>query len=217
MLARRVQAGDFELPAEAAAAHARERALVLAARAGDSSAYAELIRLHERIVYRTAYLIAGANDADDATQSALLKAYRALGRFRVGKPFRPWLLRIVMNEAKTMRRSAARKSEIDAKAVASYDHGVHVERDEVAPEMRLLSSERRLQIGRALDSLRQESRDVVVCRFLLELSEEETAGVLGIPVGTVKSRLSRALDQLRVELEPDNPPVREGTHAAEPK
>src|ERR671910_1217421 len=84
-----------------------ESELVERARAGDPGAYAALVRGHEEIAFRTAYLICGnAADAEDAAQEAFVKAHRALGRFRAGEPVRPWLLTIVANEARNRRRSA---------------------------------------------------------------------------------------------------------------
>jgi DNA-directed RNA polymerase specialized sigma24 family protein len=77
------------------------------ARRGDTSAYGALVRTHQGIAFRTAYLIArDAADAEEAVQDGFVKAYRALGRFRRGAPFRPWLLHIVANEARNRRRSA---------------------------------------------------------------------------------------------------------------
>src|ERR687890_1317620 len=84
-----------------------ETELVERARAGDAGAYAMLVRGHEEIAFRTAYLITGnAADAEDAAQEGFVKAHRALGRFRAGEPLRPWLLTIVANEARNRRRSA---------------------------------------------------------------------------------------------------------------
>src|SRR4029077_10773432 len=79
--------------------------LVERARRGDEDAYEELVRAYQGIAFRTAYVIAGsASDAEEAAQEAFVKAYRALGRFRPGSPFRPWLLQIVANEARNRRR-----------------------------------------------------------------------------------------------------------------
>ena len=87
-----------------------ERELVTGAQRGDVRAYEELLRLYSQIAYRTAYLVLGsAEDAEDACQEAFLKAHGALGRFRSGTPFRPWLLQIVANEARNRRRSAGRR------------------------------------------------------------------------------------------------------------
>ena len=87
-----------------------EDELVERARGGDAAAFAALVRDHEEIAFRTAYLIArNAADAEDAAQVGLTKAWRALPRFRRGAPFRPWLLAIVANEARNRRRAAGRR------------------------------------------------------------------------------------------------------------
>src|ERR671931_775283 len=90
-----------------------EAELVHRAKRGDVGAYEELVRMHQDLAARTAYVITGqAADAQDAVQEALMKAYRALGRFREDAPFRPWLFRIVANEARNRRRSAGRHARL---------------------------------------------------------------------------------------------------------
>jgi RNA polymerase sigma factor (sigma-70 family) len=90
-----------------------EHLLIERARRGDEEAYAELVHAYEGIAFRTAYLLTrSAPDAEDAAQDAFVKAWRALGRFREGAPFRPWLLRIVANEAHNRRRFAGRRAKI---------------------------------------------------------------------------------------------------------
>jgi len=175
--------------------------LVERARAGDAVAYAALVREHEEIAFRTAYLITGnAADAEDAAQEGLVKAYRALHRFRVGEPLRPWLLTIVANEAHNRRRSAGRRAALALRAA-----GEERPSGEAAPspEAALLAGERRAALLGALARLRDDDRVVIGCRYLLELSEAETAAALGIRRGTVKSRLSRSLERLRAELGDD--------------
>ena len=86
-----------------------EQALVRRAKAGDANAYARLVKMHEAIVFRVAYVVSdSAEDAEEAGQEALVKAWRALDRFRSGEPLRPWLLAIVANEARNRRRVARR-------------------------------------------------------------------------------------------------------------
>jgi RNA polymerase sigma factor (sigma-70 family) len=142
---------------------------------------------------RTAYLVAPEADAADAVQDAFVKAYAALGRFRDGSPVRPWLLRIVANEGRNRRRSAARRAGLAERASALEP------RDAVAgsPETEVLAGEARRTLLEALGRLRDEDREVIGARYLLELSEAETAEALGLPAGTVKSRTSRALVRLR--------------------
>ena len=129
-----------------------------------------------------AYVIAGsAADAEDATQDALVKAWRALGRFRAGEPFRPWLLKIVANEARNRRRSAARRLRLALRAACEpFDSDV---------DSRALLE--------ALNELPEDAQAVLACRYLLGLSEQETAVALDVAPGTVKSRTSRALERLR--------------------
>jgi RNA polymerase sigma factor (sigma-70 family) len=94
-----------------------ESELIERARRGDTAAYGAIVRTHQGIAFRTAYLIAGdASDAEEAAQDGFVKAYRALGRFRAGAPFRPWLLAIVANEARNRRRSAGRRANLALRA-----------------------------------------------------------------------------------------------------
>jgi RNA polymerase sigma factor (sigma-70 family) len=179
-----------------------ENELVTRSRDGDPAAYAELVRLHQEIAFRTAMLITrNAADAEDSAQDGFVKAYRALGRFRAGEPFRPWLLAIVANEARNRLRSAGRREALVLRAAAAGE-----ERPPggaaPSPEGALLAGERRQALLRALGSLRDEDQLVLGCRFLLELSEEETAAALGVARGTVKSRTSRALERLRGQVDP---------------
>ena len=152
------------------------------------------MRAHQGIAFRTAYVIVGnASDAEEAAQEAFVKAYRALGRFRRGSPFRPWLLRIVANEARNRRRSAGRRAALSLRAAADESSGDAAP----SPEGALLADEERGRLLAAVNELRVEERLVIACLFFLELSEEETAAVLDVRLGTVKSRTSRALEHLR--------------------
>jgi len=156
--------------------------------------------MHQAIAFRTAYLVVGsAEDAEEVAADAFLKAYRALGRFRRGKPFRPWLLTIVANEARNRRRGTARRQ---ALALRVADQGRPGDAAP-SPEAATIGAERRGRLLDALDRLPHDQRLAVECRFFLELDEAETAAVLGVRRGTVKSRLSRALDRLRQEVPDD--------------
>jgi len=168
--------------------------LVARARRGDAPAYEELVRRHAQIAFRTAYLITGsAADAEEAAQDGFVKAHRALGRFRPAAPFRPWLLQIVANEARNRRRAAGRRTALALRAGRESPSGGAAP----PPERALLAAEDRSVLLAALDSLDERDRLVIGCRYLLELSESETAAALGCRPGTVKSRLSRALERLR--------------------
>jgi RNA polymerase sigma factor (sigma-70 family) len=155
------------------------------------------VRRYQDVAMRTAYLVAPEADAADAVQDAFVKAYGALARFRTGAPIRPWLLRIVANEARNRRRSADRRAGLALRAVP-----VSSSADELAPspESAVLADETRGQLLAALGRLRDEEREVIGARYFLGLSEAETAESLSIPAGTVKSRTARAIGHLRVAL-----------------
>lgn len=172
--------------------------LIGRARRGDTAAYAELVQRYQDLAFRTAWLISGsAEDAEEAAQDGFTKAYFALGRFRDGAPFRPWLLQIVANEARNRRKSSGR-------------HAAHMARLELAapvadtatPETHAVQQEERRRLLEAVRALREEEQAVIACRYFLDLSETETATTLDCPRGTVKSRLSRALGHLRAAVHP---------------
>jgi RNA polymerase sigma-70 factor (ECF subfamily) len=176
----------------------QEEDLVERASRGDVVAYGELVRGFQEIAVRTAYLACrDASDAEDAVQEAFVKAYAALGRFRAGSPFRPWLLRIVANEARNRRRSAGRQTGLALRVAEDRPLGEAAP----SPEAAVLEAESKATLLAALEGLRDDDRLVIGYRYLLELSEAETAAALGVPAGTVKSRLSRALRRLRDSLE----------------
>jgi RNA polymerase sigma factor (sigma-70 family) len=170
-----------------------ERELVLRARRGDPRAFEELVTPHREVAFRVAYLITrNPADAEDAAQDALVKAWRALGRFRAGAPLRPWLLQIVANEARNRGRASGRRARLALKAAADSSGGAAP-----SPEEATLAGEERELLLDALEQLPDDARLVLECRYLLELSELETAAALGLRRGTVKSRTARALERLR--------------------
>lgn len=171
--------------------------LVELAKGGDVRAYGELVDRYREISFRTAYLIArNSADAEDATQDAFVKAYYALDRFRTADPFRPWILRIVSNEARNRRRSAGRRERLALRVIERRGPGDAAP----SPDAAAIAQEGRRTLLAALETLPERDRQVIACRYLLELSEAETAKTLGVRPGTVKSRLSRALTRLRREL-----------------
>ena len=171
-----------------------ESDLIGRAKRGDTHAYEELVYAHQGIAFRTAYVIVGnAADAEDAAQDGFVKAWRALGRFREGAPFRPWLLQIVANEARNRRRSAGRRAHLALRAATEQPSGDAAP----SPEASLLSAEMRGALLAAVNELPEDQRVVIALRFFAGLSEHEVAGALSLPEGTVKSRSARALDRLR--------------------
>jgi RNA polymerase sigma-70 factor (ECF subfamily) len=176
-----------------------EADLIARAKRGDVRAYEQLVSAHQAIALRTAYLFCGnTTSAEEAAQDGFVKAYRSLPRFRNGAPFRPWLLRIVANEARNRARATKRRAALSLRLAEESGAG------DAAPsaEAIVLCSERREQLIAALNRLVERDRLVIACRYFLDLSEDETAVALGLPRGTVKSRLSRAVARLRADLEP---------------
>jgi RNA polymerase sigma factor (sigma-70 family) len=162
------------------------------ARRGDARAYESLVQEHQAIAFRTAYLITGsAADAEEAAQDAFVRAWLALKRFRQGAEFRPWLLAIVANEARNRVRSRRRREGLAQRAAHELPWQVPLAEGAAPGDGRLHD---------ALASLPERDRSVLACRFVLDLGEQETAEVLGVARGTVKSRTARALDRLRAQL-----------------
>jgi RNA polymerase sigma-70 factor (ECF subfamily) len=175
-----------------------EAALIARAQRGDTVAYGSLVRAHQDIAFRVACLAGGsAADAEEAAQEGFVKAWRALPRFRSGSPFRPWLLAIVANEARNRRRAAGRRAGLALRAAEQAERSASSAGAGASPETLVLAGARRATLLAALAALDERDRAVLTCRYLLELSEEETAAALGCRRGTVKSRTSRALERLR--------------------
>jgi RNA polymerase sigma-70 factor (ECF subfamily) len=168
--------------------------LVIAARRGDLDAFAELVERYRAPALRFAYGIAG-NEAEDAVQEGFVKAYRNLGGFRTDAAFKPWLFTIVANEARNRRRAMSRRAKLELQVREQPQPvGADVE-DTVA-----LHDQRRRLLD-VVAGLPDRYREVIALRYFAELSESETAEVLSCPLGTVKSRLSRASHILRETLD----------------
>jgi RNA polymerase sigma-70 factor, ECF subfamily len=179
------------LPRVGALRRRREGSLVRAAQRGDSDALEELFRRHWRRAHRAAFLVVGdATAAEDIAQESFLAAIRALDRFDRRRPFGPWLHRITVNRAIDFARARALRGEA---ALPESAEGVARDPDSISDE--LLA---------ALAELSPEHRAVVVLRHLLEYTPGEIGELLGLPRGTVNSRLRRALDQLRPAIEEED-------------
>jgi RNA polymerase sigma factor (sigma-70 family) len=165
---------------------------VTRARTGDRDAYALLVARYRALAHRTAYLLGAGPNAEDVVQEAFVKGFRGLAGFRPDAAFKPWLLRIVANEARNQHRSASRRAALELR-VAGMDDLV----DHRDPEQLTVSGATRTALLDAVRALPEKDALVVTCRYFLDLSEAETAEVLGWQRGTVKSRLSRALVKLR--------------------
>jgi RNA polymerase sigma-70 factor (ECF subfamily) len=181
-----------------------EAALVARARRGDEAAWEGLIRAHQEGVFRLAYLLLGeAAEAEDVAQETFLRAYRALDRFDLSRPLRPWLLSIAANLARNQRRSAGRY-------LAALQRLFHAELPHnLTVEEKSASRWEARSLWQAIQRLKVVDQQVVYLRYFLELSIEETAEAMGVAEGTVKSRLSRALTRLRSIIDKEFPGLRE--------
>ena len=180
--------------------------LIERAKDGDVDAYSELVRRYQSVALRAAWVVAGGRgEVEDAAQEAFVKAYRALPGFRSGAAFKPWLLKIVTNEVRSRLRSEGRRSNLVLRAGSAMSTAASTGRggpgpsgDAVpSPEVAYLDDEQRRELLAAMNRLGTSDREVLACRFFLDLGESETAEVLGCAKGTVKSRTSRALARLR--------------------
>ncbi|HEY7876092.1 MAG TPA: sigma-70 family RNA polymerase sigma factor [Actinomycetota bacterium] len=178
------------------------------AQRGEVDAYEQLVRTYQGIATRTAYVITGQEaDAEDAAQAGFVKAYYALDRFQLDKPFRPWLLKIVANEARNRRRAAGRRAGLQLRLAEDRPGDAAP-----SPEGTVLASEPRRALLDAMNALKEDDRLVIAYRYFLDLSEAEMAATLGVARGTVKSRLSRALGRLKQVLAEQSPEVTGADH-----
>lgn len=174
-----------------------ESFLIARARRGDAGAFEEIVRLHQRRVYGAALRIVRAHDvADDIAQEAFVRAWRALDRFELGRPFGPWVCRIAANLAVNHVRSPrAREQGLPEGHVETRTH-------EPGPLGALLDAEGSRVLEAALAELPKEQRAVLVLRAVEEMSYAEIAEALGTSPGTVMSRLFRARERLARLLRP---------------
>ena len=173
--------------------------LVGRAQAGDIEALCELVERHRVVALRVGYAIVGS-EAEDVVQEAFVRAARSLTRFRADAPFRPWLLTIVANEARSRRRSTSRREALQLRVVerdATHETG---RRATGSTEEIAMANEQREWLLHAVAGLPDRDREVIALRYFADLSEAETASALACPAGTVKSRLARALARLRAAL-----------------
>ena len=186
---RRTQTGDIE----------EEAGLLRAAQGGDPAAFSELVRRHQRAIYRVAYaLTRNPSDADDLAQETFVRAWQAIGRFRVGEPLHPWLARIATNLAFSLFRRRKRRPETPLEPLVEAGQQWGVEDD---PAERVEEDERSGHLQAAFATLKPEHQAVLALRVVEELSYEEMAELTGAGVSALKMRVKRACDRLRELLE----------------
>lgn len=179
--------------------------LIKRARQDDQAVWARLVEEHQEEIFRLAYLILGdPDDAKDVAQETFVRAFRSLDRFDEGRPLKPWLLQIAANLSRNQRRASGRYwaaltrlglREIDEKRNTAEETSIREEKSKV--------------LWAAVRQLRQVDQEVVYLRFFLDLSVDETAVVLEIAPGTVKSRLHRSLKRLETVISRDFPVLKE--------
>ncbi|MCA9897827.1 MAG: RNA polymerase sigma factor [Ardenticatenaceae bacterium] len=172
-----------------------EANLIRQARRGDAAAWELLVRQHQAAVFRLGYLLLRSPaEAEDVAQEAFVRAFVSLDRFDEERPFQPWLLQITRNLAKNRLRSLSRYWGMVKRWWWEADTAVTATS---------LSQNESAQLWQAVQRLRPHAQEVIYLRYFLELSEAETAVALNVPSGTVKSRLHRALQQLKLVIELD--------------
>jgi RNA polymerase sigma-70 factor (ECF subfamily) len=181
----------------------REAALVQRCAAGEESAYAELLAEHQRMVVQLAMNLLGDHDeALDLSQEVFLHVFRTIHRFRGQSSLRTWIYRIAVNQARNRHRFWRRRHRADQVSLDQHlaEHGEFVSHLEPTPERVLAQKELAARLQGALEKLPFDQRTVIVLREVDGLSYEEIAFSLGVAIGTVKSRLTRARQTLRDEL-----------------
>jgi RNA polymerase sigma-70 factor (ECF subfamily) len=186
---------------------ATEQKLIERVCSGDHDAFYELVRPYERVLYLTTYaLLRNDEDAADAAQEAVLKAFLHLKGFRSESKFSTWLIQIAINEARMHLRKAKRYLHDSLDEGATDPDGNYIPRDfadwREIPSQELEREELRGALERALSSLDPRYREVFILRDVEQLSIAETAELLGISAGNVKIRLLRARLQMRDALAP---------------
>jgi len=174
---------------------------------GDKEAFYALVEPCERGVFTAAMsILNNAADAEEVAQEAVLKAFTALPRFRRESKFSTWLIQITINEARLKLRKARRHLYDSIDQPQSDDEGDYFPKDfadwREIPSEELQRKELREALKRALNSLPQKYREVLILRDIQHLSIQETAQVLGLTEGTIKTRLLRARFQMRDALAP---------------
>lgn len=181
----------------------RESALVQRCASGDQAACSELVYEHQRMVVQLAMNLLGDRDeALDLSQDVFLRVFRTITRFRGQSSLRTWIYRIAVNQARNRHRFWRRRHRADQVSLDEHlaAHGDFVSEGDATPERVLAQKELATRLQAALDRLPFDQRTAIVLREIDGLSYDEIAFSLGVAVGTVKSRLTRARQALRLEL-----------------
>lgn len=199
--------GDFSLKQARVASWSdvggREASLVQRCAAGDEAACAELMTEHQRMVVQLAINLLGDRDeALDLSQEVFLRVFRTIHRFRGQSSLRTWIYRIAVNQARNRHRFWRRRHRGDQVSLDAHvaAHGDVLSAEEAGPDRVLAQKELATKLQNALEHLPFDQRTAIILREIDGLSYEEIAYSLGVAIGTVKSRLTRARQALRLEL-----------------
>jgi RNA polymerase sigma-70 factor, ECF subfamily len=187
---------------------AQEAAWVERAKTGDAGAFEALILAYGALVHRViGRLSTDPDDSADLVQETFLRAWQGLPGFTPGAPFRPWLLAIALNAARDAGRRRRRRPPaaelVDDLGSDDGPAAIALPSPDPTPEAEAEAAELRFQAERAFARLSPDAQAILWLRVREDLSYDEIATVLGIPRGTVMSRLARAREALRIHLEED--------------
>lgn len=181
-----------------------DREVVLRVQKGDSDAFATLIERHNERIFNMICRLVGQQDAVDLTQDIFLKAFKSIGSFKNASSFSTWLYRITLNTVTSHRRRMAHGTfshfESPAADTGELRRGVEPASTDPTPQEVLVRREEIEAVQNAIGELEEIDREIIVLRDIEEISYVQIAEVLGIPIGTVKSRLYRARMALRERL-----------------
>lgn len=183
-----------------------DRTLIAESLRGNSAAFGQLVRRYQDRLYSTVYrIVHSADDAQDVVQEAFLHAFQSLDSFKGDSQFFTWLCRIAMNSAISLRR----KKRIVVPIEASSPDGMGIDpadpSESADPGYEMARAEQGRRIHRALGQLSNEHRAVLVMKDMEDMKYEEMAELLGVPIGTIRSRLHRARLELRAILQETDP------------
>lgn len=182
----------------------REKDLIAKAKQGDMQAFEALILKHEKIVYNVALrMMDHSEDAKDISQEVFLKAYRNIKNFDERAAFSTWLYRITYNTCIDEMRKRKGKQSYSLEEEMENEEGSmqrQIADEGETPEESILREEQKSEIIQALESLSAEHKAAIILRDIKGLSYEEIAEILDLSLGTVKSRISRARNQLKSEI-----------------
>ena len=173
-----------------------EEQLIRRAQQGDNGAFEELLLLHQKKVYNLCLrMSANPDDALDLSQEAFLRAWRSLGQYQFEANFSTWLFRLTSNICIDFLRRKKRRQETSL--TESYDDSdegaeLSVPDAQPGPEQQAMTNETKIELARAMEQLSPEHREILQLRVIEDLQYEQIADILGVRVGTVKSRLARA-------------------------